>query len=120
MLQDVPSYQITPLELVVEFFYHCSTVDRILPRLRLLRLKRLGVPYPLQAHRANTSRSFPNAGHVLLAEAIAMSYFSDLHSHSVRLSGEETDVSLSVMDFQGGAVPLGWFSEETSIPSGRI
>lgn len=49
-----------------------------------------------------------------------MSYFSDLHSHSVRLSGEETDVSLSVMDFQGGAVPLGWFSEETSIPSGRI
>ena len=49
-----------------------------------------------------------------------MSYSSDLHSHSVRLSGDGIDVSLSVVDFQGGATPLGWFSDETSTLFGRI
>ena len=45
-----------------------------------------------------------------------MSYFSDRHSHSVRFSGEETDITPR----QGGATPLGRFSNETSILFGRI
>lgn len=123
ILHDLPLDQVTSLESLVELVYHCNTAGKILPRLRLPRLEQLLVSCSLQEGQMNKlSNLLPHGGHVLLAEATSLSYFSDQYSHTIELSGKGTNViSLGGFDFSGGGVvTIDWFSDETCIPLGRI
>lgn len=117
MFQDVSPEQVTLLESVVELDYTCHTVVRVLPCLKLPRLKRLRVSSPLQQGLVyKLVDLLPHGGLSLLSGATAMLYFSDQSSHTIKLSGRGVNVSLTGF----GAAPLHWFSDETRIPFGQI
>ena len=122
MLQETPPDQIITLESLEELDYTCRPADRILPWLRLPRLKLLRVDcsYDLpQEH--DLVDILPHGGHLLLVGVTKMEYFSDWYSHKVALSGTEVDVSLSVSrSATGPDALLHWVLDETYIPLGQI
>ena len=121
-LQEITLDRVVTLESLVELDYTCRPADRILPLLRLPRLKWLRVhssPEPGQAQ--NLADLLPHGGRLLLAGATKMEYSSsDSYPHRVVLSGKEVEVSLTVARTTAGPPFIDWISDETYIPLGRI
>lgn len=121
IFRDAGSDEITSLESLVELDFTSVTVGRVLPYLKLPRLKRLTVTSSLQAGKTNKFTDFlPHGGRALLAGATKMFFFSDPDSQRVDLSGEGTEASFTVMGTVLGPAPVDWFSNEGYIPFERI
>ena len=119
--QDVTLDQVISLESLVELDYACNLVGRIIPYLRLPRLKRLHVSSSFGSGQAQKLADFlPHGGHVLLAEATKMLYYSDEQSQEVRFYGDETLLSYTAFRTTADRSPIDWFFDETCIPFGRI
>ena len=121
ILQEIALDQVISLESLVELEYNCRPADRILPCLRLPRLKQLQVySSPESGQQQNLVDILPHRSHLLLAGMTNMEYSSDWYSHKVALSGKEVDVSFVVSRTTTGSAPLDWFFDETYIPLGQI
>jgi len=120
MPQDVALDQVILLESLVELVCTCDPVGRIIPYLRLPRLRRLRVSSSFGSQQTQKlSDLLPHGGHVLLAGATEMSYCFDNSSQSVELHGREVDISLTTFRTAEG-LPADWFFDETCIPFGQI
>ena len=107
--------QVIVLDSLVGLHYVGNSLDRILPCLRLPHLQQLRVVSTSERVQ-NMVDLLPNGGRLLLTGATKMSYYSDSFSHSVTLSGEGLNVSLTTV----GIATIDWLSDETYIPFGRI
>lgn len=119
VLYDDTLDQVVTLDSLVRLDYTGSSVDRILPCLRLARLRQLRVSSRSDRVQ-NLADILPNGGRFLLAGATEMSYYSDPPFYMVGLSGEGISVSLALYRPVTGTAPTDWLSDETWIPFGRI
>jgi len=109
------------LESLVELDYAYKSADRILPFLRLPRLKKLRVHSSSGSGQVQKAVDrLPYGGHVLLTGATDMVYFSDQSSLRVDFSGNGTDVTFITFGTTVDPITVDWFSDETCIPFGRI
>ena len=111
--------EVISLESLVELDYTFELADRILPFLRLPRLKKLRVS-SLGSEVRKAVDLLPYGGRVLLVGTTNMLCYSDQLSLRVELSGGGVDVSLSTFRKTADPVPVDWFSDETCIPFGQI
>jgi len=118
--QDIPLDQVISLESLVEFEYAYNLGDRTLSHLKLPRLKHLRVFSSLEPGEVEELADILSYdGRVLLAGATKMSYHSDAHSLTVKLSGNGVGVSV-VMPRTVGGPSIDWFCNQTCIPFGQI
>jgi len=121
MPQEVALDQVISLESLVELDCTCDPVGRIIPYLRLPRLRRLRVSSSFGSQQTqNLSDLLPHGGHVLLTGATEMSYCFDKSSQSVKLYGGEVDISFTAFRTAEDHTPVDWFFRETRIPFGQI
>jgi len=119
-VQDTPLDQDISLESLVELEYTYNSGDRILPYLKLPRLKQLRVfsrqgPGEVQ----KLADILPYDGRVLLARVTKMSYYAGAYSFGISLSGN--GVGVSIDESYAMEVPsVDWFSDQTCIPFGQI
>lgn len=119
-VQDVPPDQVVSLESLVELGYTCNSAGRVLPCLRLPRLKQLRVSLSL-GQMQKLADILPHNGHTLLAGATKMLYYSDQYLLRVDLSGDGVDVSFSAFRTTAYHNPsVDWFSDQSHIPFGQI
>ena len=119
--QDTAPDWIISLESLVEFDYTCNLLGRILPCLRLPRLKRIRVSSPLGSGQAQKLTDFlPHSGHALLTGATEMLYHLTQHSQWVELRGEGTEVSSTTSCFMIDHTSVNCFFYGTCVPFGRI
>jgi hypothetical protein len=119
-LQDIPLDQVISLESLVELEYAYNSGDRVLPYLKLPRLKQLRVFSSLGPGEVQKlADMLPYNGRALLARATEMSYRSDARSLRVNLSGNGVGVSV-VAPRTVGDPSVYWFSDQTCIPFGQI
>ena len=105
--QDIPMGQVISLESLVELEYTCNSGDRVLPYLKLPRLKHLQVVPSLRSGEVQKLADIlPYDVHVLLAGVIRMSYNTDARSITVGLLGNRVIVSI-VMLCTTGDPPVG-------------
>lgn len=106
----------------MELDYICHSAGRVLPCLKLPRLKRLLVSStsgPGQIQKLVDI--LPYGGHLLLAGAIKMTYHSNQYSFGIGLSGNEVEVSLCIFrKIVADPITVDWFSGQTWIPFGQI
>ena len=119
-LRDTSQRRIVSLESLVEFDYMCNLVNRILPSLRLPRLKQLRVSSLQPGRTQKLTDMLPYGSHALLAEATNMEYYSYKSLLSLRLSGDGVDVSLSTPLTTADHTNFRWLSDETRIPFNQI
>ena len=113
--------EVISLESLEELDYACDPAGRILPFLRLPRLKQLRVsPSSESGQMQKAADLLPYGGCVLLAGTTNMLYYSDQLSLRVELSGNGVDVSLSTLRTTADPFPVDWFSDEKCIPFGQI
>ena len=120
--QDIPLDQIISLESLVELDYFYNSGDRILPHLKLPRLKQLRVSSSLEPGQIQRlAHILPYDGHVLLAGATKMLCHSRGYTIRIDLSGDDgLDVSLSANCTTEDRPSVDWFSDQTCIPFGQI
>jgi hypothetical protein len=119
VLQGIAPDQVVSLESLVEFDCACKPAGRILPCLRLPRLKRLRVYLSLGSGQGPTLADLlPFDGRILIMGTTKMLYCSDTWSHRIELSGKGVYVSLTVST--PGPTSVDWFSDETYVPLGQI
>jgi len=118
-IQDTSLDQVTSLDSLVELEYGCNLAARVLPFLKLPRLRSLEVSSlgPRQAQKLVDI--LPHDGRALLARATGMVYYSDESLLRVDLFGNGIDVSLSVTG-DPISVTVDWFSDQACIPFGQI
>ena len=130
-IQDVVSDRVVvSLESLVEFDYTCNAALRVLPYLKLPRLKRLWACSPLQTGRVNKLADLlPSDGRVFLTGATSIRYFSsnhlegfehNNHFEGVGLYGKEISVSIAGFCIGETFVFTDWFSDESCIPFEQI
>ena len=121
MSQDTPLDQIVSLESLVELDYTCHPVGRILPYLRLPRLEKLRVSFPLGPGQAqNLSDLLPRGGQVLLAGTTEIKYYSYGGSQEIKFHGKGIDVSFSASRPMEDHTHVDWFPNDACIPFGQI
>ena len=119
MAQDDTPDQVILLESLVKLDYTCSTVDRILPCLKLPRLERLRVSSSFGPGQKLVDL-LPHGGHTLLAGATEIKYHSSKLSQWIQLFGKGTDVSFTMVHPTADHTPAAWFPNDRSIPFGQI
>lgn len=113
--------EVISLESLVELDYAYKSTDRILPFLRLPRLKQLRVLSSSGSGQVQkVADRLPYGGPVLLTGVTNMLYYSDHSSLRVDLSGNGVDVSLNAFGTTADPIAFDWFSDETCIPFGQI
>jgi len=113
--------QVISLESLEELDYSCNPVGRVLPYLRLPRIKRLQVTTSFGSRRTQKLADLlPCGGHALLAGATEMLYNFEERSQAVELSGIGISVSFTEHHSTAYRTPIDWFFDETSIPFGQI
>ena len=119
-IQDIPLDQVISLESLVELEYTHNLGDRVLPYLRLPRLKQFRVLTSIEPGEVQRLADIlPYDGSILLAGVTRMSYYSDARSLRVDLSGNEVGVSfVASCTIENPSVD--WFSDQTCIPFGQI
>jgi len=118
--QDIPMGQVISLESLVELEYTYNLGDRVLPYLKLPRLKHLQVAPSLGSVEVQKLADIlPYDVRVLLAGATTMSYNTDAHSITVSLLGNGVSVTI-VTPCTTGDPPVGWFFDQTCIPFDKI
>ena len=121
MSRDTPLDQITSLESLTELDYACPPVGRVLPYLRLPRLEKLRVSFPLEPGQAQKLADLlPRGGHVLLTGATKIEYYSYDDSQEIKLYGKGTDISFSVSRPTADHAHHDWFPNDPCIPFGQI
>ena len=121
MSRDISLDQIISLESLVELDYACDPIGQILPYLRLPRLEKLRVSFPLGPGKAqNLSDLLPCGGHVLVAGTTEIKYYSYDDSQEIKLYGKGTDVSFSVSRPTADHARADWFPKDACIPFGQI
>jgi hypothetical protein len=118
-MQDVSPDQVISLESLVELSYTSNSPGRVLPCLRLPRLKQLRMSFSL-GQVQKLADILPHDGRAFLAGATKMLYYSDQHSLGLDLSGDGVDVSFSAFRPMTDHPSVDWFSDQTYIPFGRI
>ena len=122
VLQDIPLDKVISLESLVELNYICHSAGRVLPCLKLPRLKRLLVSSssgPGQIQKL--ADILPYGGHLILAGATKMSYHSNQYSFGIGFPGNEVEVSLCIFrEIAADPITVDWFSDQTWIPFGQI
>lgn len=119
MLPDVVQDQIISLESLLELDYICNSASRLLPFLRLPRLKTLRVLSLRPGKAQELADTLPYDGRDLLAGTTKMSYCPDRYPPRLDLSGNEVDVSLRTFPVAGHTTS-DWFSDDSWIPFGQI
>ena len=123
-VRDIPPNQTISLESLVELEYTHNPSDRVLPCLKLPRLKRLQVSCPLKPGQAQKLADIlPYNGHAFLAGATKMLYHSmenyEQDLLKVELSGNGVSVTFTAfctMDYPS----VNWFTNQTCIPFCQI
>jgi hypothetical protein len=121
MLQDVGPDQVISLESLVELDYTCEKAVRILPCLRLPRLKRLRVDlpwWPGQMH--GLADLLPYDGRLFLEGATEMKYRPHSNVQSLEFHGTTVDATINTHLARPDFVPIDWFSGAKCIPFGQI
>jgi hypothetical protein len=120
--QDISLDQVISLESLLELELAWDLDNRILPFLKLPRLKKLRVSSLGQGNIPKLVDILPYGGSVLLAGTTHMLYHSDTFTQSlgVDLSGNGVDVSFSAFCTAAGPTVVDWFSDQTCIPFGQI
>jgi len=124
-LRETPGYitldQVISLESLEELDYSCNPVGRVLPYLRLPRIKRLQVATSFGLGRTHkVADILPCGGHALLAGATKILYKFEERFQAVELSGMGTRVLFTEFHPAAYRTPVDWFFDETSIPFGQI
>ena len=118
--RDIPMDQFISLESLVELEYAYNSGNRVLPYLKLPRLKRLQVAPSLGSGEVQKLADIlPYDVRVLLAGTTEMSYHTDARSITVRLSGNGVSVSI-VTPCTTGDPPVCWFFDQTCIQFDKI
>ena len=121
MPEEITLGQVISLESLVDLSYTCSSVGQILPYLRLPRLERLRVSSSFgSGQEQRLADLLPHGGHVLLAGATKMSYYSYKSSQELRLRGKGTDLSFVTSHPVADRTPVYRFFDEAYIPFGQI
>ena len=118
--QEVALDRVTSLESLVELEYRGYAAGRVLPHLKLPRLRRLDVSSTLpmgQVHKL--ADALPHGGRVLLGGATKMRYSSESCMQRIDFFGEGTNVSIAI-DSVGDSAPVDWFADESRTPFGQI
>jgi len=120
-VQDIPLDRVISLESLVELKFAYNSDDRVLPHLKLPRLKQLEVCSSLRPGQVQKlADTLPYDGHALLAGATKMSYYSKGHLLRLNLSGNGVGVSFVAFCAKDGHPSVDWFSDQTCIPFGQI
>jgi len=119
VVQDVSPDHVISLEPLVEFSCTCKSAGRILPCLRLSRLKQFQVSFPL-GQAQTLADILPHDGRALLVGATKMLYHSDQRSLKVNLSGNGVDVLFIAFCTTMAHPSVDYFSDQTYIPFGQI
>ena len=115
---DIPTDQVISLGSLVELEYTYNSGDRVLPCLKLPRLKQLQVFSSLRPGEVQKPANIlPYDVRAFLAGATKMSYHSTERSTTVRLSGGEVSASVATTT---GDLSIDWFFDQTCIPFGKI
>jgi hypothetical protein len=120
-LQDITQGQVISLEPLVELEYAYNPGGRVLPCLRLPRLKQLQVSTSLGPGQVQKLADIlPYDNRALLAGITEMFYHSEEHSLEADLSGNGVGVSFAVFRTMEDRPSVDWFSGQTYIPFGQI
>ena len=112
--------RVISLESLVKLEYRGFAAGRVLPHLRLPRLRRLGVTSTwLGGQMHKLVDVLPHGGRVLLAEATKIHYSSGISTQSVVFFAEGTHVSVAAI-CPMGSVSVDWFSDGSCIPFKQI
>jgi len=118
--QDIPMGHVISLESLVELEYTYNLGDRVLPYLKLPRLKHLQVVSSLRSGEVQKLADIlPYDVRVLLAGVTKMTYHSNQCSITVKLLGDEVSVSVGTPYTTGGP-SADWFFDQTCIPFDKI
>ena len=118
--QEVALDRVTSLESLVELEYRGYAAGRVLPHLKLPRLRKLDVSSTLpmgQVHKL--ADALPHGGRVLLGGATKMRYSSESCMQRIDFFGEGTNVSIAIGSV-GDSAPVDWFADESRAPFGQI